>query len=375
MDISDDTDLYTTLGVSYDASVKEIGRAYRIAALKCHPDKAGDDPVAAELFLKLTKAYDALSDPEKKASYDALLKGKLERKKKLDKLDAGRRKMATDLEKREFEARERKYTDAMEVARQKAEIERLREDGLAKIAKREEEARIKMEGVRKKAALDALQGMGNDPAGTTDLDRTLKLRWRVASPEEDANSTADKGSPEITEPVLRSLFAQFGLIAHLLVSLPKPEKKNKKASAIIQFAELGFAMDALEACLKGGTTWPKGLEAEWATGTEPKGAAAVRESRARKAENGRDRSVTPDRSHDIRDRDAPFGGFSAFAFNAPSNGMDEEYYEAATLRKMQERAAAREKERKRILEEDEREDEAKKKAKVDEATGDAKGEA
>ena len=58
--------LYSVLGVEKTASEDEIKRAYKKAALKHHPDKGGD----AEAFKRIAKAYEVLSDPEKKQAYD-----------------------------------------------------------------------------------------------------------------------------------------------------------------------------------------------------------------------------------------------------------------------------------------------------------------
>ncbi len=62
-------DYYADLGVSRDASLEDIKRAYRRQARKLHPDvNAG--PEAEEQFKKVSQAYDVLSDPEKRRSYD-----------------------------------------------------------------------------------------------------------------------------------------------------------------------------------------------------------------------------------------------------------------------------------------------------------------
>lgn len=59
-------DYYETLGISKSASTEEIKKAYRRLALKYHPDRGGDHGK----FTEINEAYQALSDPQKRASYD-----------------------------------------------------------------------------------------------------------------------------------------------------------------------------------------------------------------------------------------------------------------------------------------------------------------
>ena len=64
-------DYYETLGVSRNASDSDIKKAYRKLTMQYHPDRNLDNPEeAAEKFKEIQKAYDILSDPQKKAAYD-----------------------------------------------------------------------------------------------------------------------------------------------------------------------------------------------------------------------------------------------------------------------------------------------------------------
>jgi curved DNA-binding protein len=63
-------DYYKDLGVSRTASDDEIKKAYRKLAGKLHPDKNPDDKKAEARFKVVNRAYQALSDKEKRSLYD-----------------------------------------------------------------------------------------------------------------------------------------------------------------------------------------------------------------------------------------------------------------------------------------------------------------
>ncbi|MEQ2283600.1 DnaJ subfamily B member 14 [Ameca splendens] len=62
-------DYYEVLGVNKEAGDKELKKAYRMLALKFHPDK-NHTPGATEAFKKIGNAYAVLSNPAKRQQYD-----------------------------------------------------------------------------------------------------------------------------------------------------------------------------------------------------------------------------------------------------------------------------------------------------------------
>lgn len=62
---------YDTLGISENANQDEIKKAYRKLANQHHPDKGGD----TTHFQKIQAAYDAISDEQRRARYDAERRG------------------------------------------------------------------------------------------------------------------------------------------------------------------------------------------------------------------------------------------------------------------------------------------------------------
>ncbi len=62
-------DYYKVLGISKDATDKDIQKAFRKLAHKYHPD-SNKSKEAEEKFKKINEAYNVLKDPEKRKAYD-----------------------------------------------------------------------------------------------------------------------------------------------------------------------------------------------------------------------------------------------------------------------------------------------------------------
>jgi molecular chaperone DnaJ len=63
-------DPYDVLGVGRDADETQIKKAFRKLARELHPDVNAHDPAAEDKFKEVAEAYEILSDPERRATYD-----------------------------------------------------------------------------------------------------------------------------------------------------------------------------------------------------------------------------------------------------------------------------------------------------------------
>jgi molecular chaperone DnaJ len=63
-------DPYEVLGIARDANEQEVKKAFRRLARELHPDVNAHDPQAEEKFKEAAEAYEIVSDPERRATYD-----------------------------------------------------------------------------------------------------------------------------------------------------------------------------------------------------------------------------------------------------------------------------------------------------------------
>jgi len=200
-----DEDYYELFNLKVECTQKEIRKAYYHKALKYHPDKTGpDDKEATRIFLKLTKAYDILSDPKKRREYDEKLKAKLQQKARIEKFDAKRRQMKEDLDLKERAFKRQKGEEALSKEQLKNEINRLREEGIRILNQAREE--------------EEEEESPNMDSQISDIDKTLKLKWK----SKKYNYVQDD---------LEAIFSKYGDIEYLILS-------KKKGNAVIQFKSL-----------------------------------------------------------------------------------------------------------------------------------------
>eukprot|EP00123_Amoebidium_parasiticum_P007015 comp17817_c0_seq1/m.17931 comp17817_c0_seq1/g.17931 ORF comp17817_c0_seq1/g.17931 comp17817_c0_seq1/m.17931 type:complete len:328 (-) comp17817_c0_seq1:132-1115(-) len=247
-----DTEYYQLLGVSPEATEKEITRAYRKKALQYHPDK-NPSKEAVKIFHDLSKAYEILLDPKAKAAYDNVIKARQAKAQRDQKLDDRRKRLKEDLEAREKQAARPKDETvpsglSAEAAAEELEkeIERLRAEGFKRVQREQE---LIQEELRKQAREEkVVSSSGEAAAKESPLHRTLKIRWK-----------GEAGDLYTTEG-LRAVLEKYGPINHVLVS------GKKKGSAVVEFTTVDGARKAM--------ALEQGMKLSWAAGEPPSAVAS-----------------------------------------------------------------------------------------------------
>ena len=291
-----DTDFYDLLGVTFETSQKDIDRAWRRTALKYHPDKVGNDPVAKEKFHLAQIGYDLLSDPASKALYDNARTARLQRKRQNELFEGRRRQMKDDLEARERGVKRPREEDEGDEEKLEREIRRLAEDGKRRRKEREDALRkeIQKESENAKVAADTpgssnghVDGVTMAQSTVSEIDRTVKVRW-----------PADGQGGSITADRVKEIFSTFGpiesadLLNPKMLRLGKKQKKQLAVVCMIQYKSVVGAHAAVEDFPKqDGAEWQIFDSVFWAANKEPDFITAYQGNRA--ATNSSPATPTP----------------------------------------------------------------------------------
>lgn len=405
-------DFYALLDISPASTESEIRRAYRRTALKYHPDKI-TNPTQSDIdrFHLLQIANDVLSDPAVRQLYDNAREARVRKQREHDLMDAAKRKMKDDLERRERAGaapgpgqrgvkRAWGATADGEDAEEKLarEIERIAEDGRRRRREAEEklrkeveedERRLREEEEAKQRAQDrSSKRVDRSHEGGTNVpeqERAVKVRWL----REGRGLDLDKDR-------LLALFASFGSIESVLVLKDRRQRigdlkeKRTVASGVIVFASIVSAHTAVldsekfmhESLSRTASDWNVIDSVFWATGEQPDlvsrhGGSAVDSSSASpsgKASSPKEPSPAPAPkpkfnfaglksagSGGQKGKAPSFGSFASAATGTPKPAPAEPNGKTPSLEEttlMRLKNAQREKERKALEEQIAKDDEA-----------------
>ncbi|KAJ1922890.1 DnaJ (Hsp40), sub C, member 17 [Tieghemiomyces parasiticus] len=246
-----DIDFYEVLGVAFDSTSKEITKAYRLRALKCHPDKNPDNPHAARQFHELSVAYDTLNDATKRVTYDGRVRAQQERRRKQAEMDTHRRRMKEDLERAERQAHQDRYNPSDSTTAASAAAGGMRKTSdrttreaeaaaayQAELAQRTRAARARerqqqaaeAEKVAQEAEVLRKYALAEQ---VREIDRSVLIKWGSAP------SASTEESPR-TEADIRATFRVFGPIDHVVMAPPK----KKTSSALVVYRSIVSASSA-----------------------------------------------------------------------------------------------------------------------------------
>ncbi|KAH7344729.1 DnaJ domain-containing protein [Rhizoctonia solani] len=254
-------DAYEILGLSIEATEKEIKSTYRKLSLKVHPDRHPNNPEAAAKFHELNQAYEFLLDPIKRSALDASRKIKLARAERFAAYDSKRRGLQDELEERERAFKKARVEKAQADQALQEEIQRLGEEGRRR-RKEKEDVLTQTEQEPAQRSHSSAPGVAGQPS-IGPHDTTLRLKYKLAT------------HPTLTTTAaLAAHLAVFGpvdtgaIVISLKVNKKQPEKPPKFATALVPFENAGDAY----ACLCSAGKVDRGLEGvevNWVTEDEP----------------------------------------------------------------------------------------------------------
>ncbi|VDK42202.1 unnamed protein product [Anisakis simplex] len=245
---------YEVLGVDEKSTDAEIVKAFRKAALKWHPDKNPDRKQQAEdMFLKISRALELLTDAAARAAYDGVCAARTARKifvqRREQRETENRRRLREELERREAQAFSSQQDEKLAEAKLQKEVERLRKEGSDML--RRERENIERELRRKRDAFVAAKASSSAQCSSftyntfwicnifiiydilsftvkgMDAEARLRLKWKRG-----------RNNCDYDEKKLRNIFEKYGQISALVMS------SSGKGSAIIEFADAKHGLDA-----------------------------------------------------------------------------------------------------------------------------------
>ncbi|KAB5592208.1 DnaJ domain containing protein [Ceratobasidium theobromae] len=255
-------DAYEILGLTIEATEKDIKSTYRKLSLKVHPDRHPNNPEAAAKFHELNQAYELLLDPVKRSALDASRKIKLARAERFAAYDSKRRGLQEELEERERAFKKARVEKAKAEQAMQEEVERLGEEGRRRRKEKEETMARKTEEEQKSQQKASAPGALGEPT-IGPHDTTVRLKYKLAT------------YPTLTTaPALASHLAVFGtvdtgaIVISLKANKKQPEKPPKFATALVPFEKAGDAYACLCSAGKAGRGL-EGVEVTWVTEDEP----------------------------------------------------------------------------------------------------------
>ncbi|KAJ2389764.1 hypothetical protein GGI23_005769, partial [Coemansia sp. RSA 2559] len=229
-------DLYELLEIASNAGEKELTKAYRIKALKYHPDKNRDKPEITQIFHDIKTAYDTLSDAKKRAEYDEQRRAQIAKRQRQDALSGHRKKMKTQLEADELRARQSREAELMRAQSMHDEAARFRKESLRDDSRRDKKMRDHVQRMQQMEADDEREREERKRqaaavmADVDELDRSIRVRW-------------DPSEGNVDQEQLAAAFAQFGELEEVVVApmSGNGRKRGKQQSALLVFKSIAAA--------------------------------------------------------------------------------------------------------------------------------------
>ena len=222
-----DLDIYLLLDISHEASEKDIKKAYRKKALKCHPDKNPDDPNAALLFHQLQEALAVLTDTAARKAYDNVLKARKANELRNRQLDEKRKRLKDQLEARESDAaqevKQKSYDKKSDEDKLAAEIERVMKEGRKELEAEQE----RLQDLIQKEKKNKNETSSKSTNFETEASTKLKVRWKSIDKKKQSSDDL------YTVESLKSIFSKYGDVSVVIIS---ESSTAAKGSALIEMA-------------------------------------------------------------------------------------------------------------------------------------------